>query len=84
MEIPELLGMSEITSEPFLAIRTVGALQTVERQRLFAIHHGQGYKLQEVMKRREQLVKDWAQHRGRLPLADLKEIVARYPWVRDL
>ena len=84
MEIPELLGMSEISSAPFQAIKTVGRLKALEWQRVSAIQHGHGYKLQSLIVQRAQLVNDWEGHRAKLPLHDVEEIIARYPWVRHL
>src|SRR6185295_19908240 len=57
MEIPELLGMSEISSAPFQAIKTVGRLKALEWQRVSAIQQGHGYKLQHLLAQRLELVK---------------------------
>ena len=84
MEIPELLGMSEISSAPFQAIKTVGRLKALEWQRVSAIQQGHGYKLQRLMAQSLELVKEWEGHRAKLPLHDVEEIIARYPWVRHL
>ena len=65
-------------------IKTIGGLLGLEQQRAAAIHQNQGYKVQGLLDRRAVLVKEWTRFRAILPHEDVKAIIARYPWVRDL
>jgi len=64
------------------AIKCIGGIRGLDQQRAGAIHTGRS--LEDLAPKRAKLVKEWAHHRAILTHDELTQILARYPWVRDL
>jgi hypothetical protein len=78
------LTKEEFSLNLYEAIKTVGGMHGLERQRTAAIHAGHGHQVQDLVTRRAALVKSWAHHRAILTHDELQQILTRYPWARDL
>jgi len=79
-----LLSKEEFGLDLYKAIETIGGILGLETQRTAAIHAGHGYKVQNLLQRRLQLIQEWEHHRAVLPYSEIQQIIAHYPWVRDL
>lgn len=66
------------------AIKTIGGILGLDQQRAACIHRERPEALPEMETRRATLVKDFEHHRAILTHDELTQIIARYPWVRDL
>lgn len=84
------LGKGEyLTKEQFglnlyEAIKTIGGILGLDQQRAACIHRERSDELPDLLARREKLVKDFVHHRAILTHDERQQILARYPWVRDL
>jgi hypothetical protein len=62
-------------------ITTIGGMMGLAQQRAAAIHHGEGYKVQSLLRRRRELQSILAAQLPTLDHDEMDQILTRYPWV---
>ena len=82
---PQYLTKEEFGLHLYEAVKCIGGILGLDQQRAACIHRElPSEQLADVDARRAKLVTDWTHHRALLTHDELKQVVARYPWVRDL
>jgi hypothetical protein len=79
---PDGITKEEFGLNLYEAIKCIGGMLGLDQQRAGGIHYGRPYDA--LAPRRAKLVHDWTHHRAILTHDELTQILAHYPWVRDL